>query len=62
MRAACQPAPPGALVTADNSPELTTQVRELGHVLLRKPVKPAALRAVIAQLGRKGQGGEQGMP
>ncbi len=62
LRAACQPAPPGALVTADNSPELTTQVRELGHVLLRKPVKPAALRAVIAQLGRKGQGGEQGMP
>jgi Na+/proline symporter/signal transduction histidine kinase/ActR/RegA family two-component response regulator len=53
LRAACQPPPPSALVTADNSTELTAQARELGYALLRKPAKPAALRALIAQLGRK---------
>jgi len=53
LRAACDPAPPGALITADNSAELSAQVRQLGYVLLRKPVKPAALRALIAHLGRR---------
>ena len=49
---ALQPPPPGALITADNSPELKARARGQGYALLRKPVKPAALRAVIAQLGR----------
>lgn len=53
LRAACDPPPPSALITADNSAELTAQARELGYALLRKPAKPAALRAMIAQLGRK---------
>ena len=53
LRAACQPPPPSALVTADNSAELTAQARELGYALLRKPAKPAALRAMISQLGRR---------
>ena len=44
--------PPGALITADASPELKLRARSLGYALLRKPVKPAALRALIAQLGR----------
>lgn len=44
--------PPGALVTADHTVELRSVARRLGYAVLRKPVKPAALRAVIAQLGR----------
>ena len=48
----CTPVPPAALITADTSPELPLRARALGHALLRKPVKPAALRALIAQLGR----------
>jgi len=35
-----------------------TLARERGYALLRKPVKPAALRALIAQLGRSSQGAQ----
>ncbi|MEO6699213.1 MAG: PAS-domain containing protein [Paraperlucidibaca sp.] len=38
----------GALVTADHSDETAQAVRAAGLVLLRKPVKPAALRAFLA--------------
>ena len=54
LRAACASPPPGALITADASPELKSRARDLGYALLLKPVKPAALRALIAQLGRVG--------
>ena len=54
LRRACSPPSPGALITADASPELKAQARDRGYALLRKPVKPAALRALIAQLGRAG--------
>src|SRR5581483_9683507 len=52
----CAAAPPipGALITADANPDLKSHARERGYALLRKPVKPAALRALIAQLGRAG--------
>lgn len=39
---------PGALVTADQSESLANGVRAAGFVLLRKPVKPAALRAFLS--------------
>lgn len=42
---------PAALITADHSEELAQQVREAGFTLLRKPVKPAALRAFLAAQG-----------
>lgn len=45
--------PPCALITADNSAELKQQARMLGFPILRKPVKPAALRALLAALARK---------
>lgn len=51
LRGECTPPPPGALITADASSELKSHARERGYALLRKPVKPAALRALIAQLG-----------
>ena len=38
---------PGALVTADHSDMLAERVRAAGFTLLRKPVKPAALRAFL---------------
>jgi CheY-like chemotaxis protein len=40
----------GVIVTADRSPEVQEEVREAGYRLLRKPVKPAALRTAIAQV------------
>ncbi len=52
-------APPGALVTADHSATLAERARTLGFPLLRKPVKPAALRALLGALAaqRNGNGG-----
>ncbi len=52
LRALTDTPPPGALITADSSPELKARARTLGYAVLLKPVKPAALRALIAQLGR----------
>jgi len=44
------PTMPGALVTADHSPALAERARAGGFPLLRKPVKPAALRALLGAL------------
>ena len=41
---------PAVVITADNSPDVQRDVRGAGHALLRKPVKAAALRALITQL------------
>ncbi len=43
-------APVGALVTADHSAALAERARGLGFTVLRKPVKPAALRALLGAL------------
>jgi signal transduction histidine kinase/CheY-like chemotaxis protein len=43
---------PGALITADTSPDLKLQARARGYPMLQKPVRPAALRALIAHLTR----------
>lgn len=42
----------GALITADSSVELAERAKALGFPVLRKPVRPAALRAFIAQFGK----------
>ena len=47
LRNAAGHAIPAAIVTADHSDEVAEQVSEAGHTLLRKPVKPAALRALV---------------
>ncbi|XID74806.1 PAS-domain containing protein [Alkanindiges sp. WGS2144] len=39
---------PAALITADSDPQLPLRVKEMGIVLLKKPLKPAALRAFLA--------------
>ncbi len=41
---------PGVIITANHSTEVQKQVRTQGLALLRKPVKAAALRAVLAQV------------
>jgi len=38
---------PAIVITADRSPELEENVREQSYGLLRKPIKPAALRALM---------------
>ena len=40
---------PAVLITADRTPEVREAAREKSIVLLNKPLKPAALRATIAQ-------------
>ncbi|MBL8298272.1 MAG: hybrid sensor histidine kinase/response regulator [Rhodanobacteraceae bacterium] len=47
------PSPPAALLTADRSPELKQRARLRGYALLHKPVKPAALRALLSAMGRR---------
>ncbi len=41
---------PVVVLTADHSDTVTSEVREAGHPLLHKPVKPAALRALLNRL------------
>jgi CheY-like chemotaxis protein len=41
---------PAILITADRSPAVEAEVRGKGLYLLRKPVKPAALRALMSRL------------
>ena len=41
---------PVVVLTADHSDTVTDEVREAGHPLLHKPVKPAALRALLNRL------------
>jgi Na+/proline symporter/signal transduction histidine kinase/PAS domain-containing protein len=38
---------PAVILTADHSEEVTQTVLQSGHAILRKPVRPAALRALI---------------
>ncbi len=40
---------PAVIITADHSPEVTIEVRSQDVQILRKPLKPAQLRALMAQ-------------
>jgi CheY-like chemotaxis protein len=40
---------PAALITADRSPEVREAAHAAGIAVLNKPLKPAALRAVMSQ-------------
>jgi signal transduction histidine kinase/ActR/RegA family two-component response regulator len=53
LRAAVGELPPVAMITADGSSELKQRARALGYPLLHKPVRPAALRALLTALVRK---------
>ena len=43
----------GIIVTADASPERIADAHARGYPLLRKPVRPAKLRALVEQLLRE---------
>jgi len=45
--------PPAAMITADGSSALKQRARLLGYPLLHKPVRPAALRALLTALLRQ---------
>jgi CheY-like chemotaxis protein len=49
--------PPAALVTAESGDALQRSCREAGYPLLNKPVRPAALRALIAALSKRRERG-----
>jgi CheY-like chemotaxis protein len=52
LQASLTPPPPAALLTADRSPELKQRARLRHYALLHKPVKPAALRALLSAMGK----------
>ncbi len=45
--------PPVVIITADSSAEVKLRIRECGYPMLRKPVRPAALRAVLTSALRQ---------
>ncbi|MFC5581490.1 PAS domain-containing hybrid sensor histidine kinase/response regulator [Rhodanobacter terrae] len=53
LRAVLGGLPPVAMITADGSSELKQQARALGYPVLHKPVRPAALRALLTALLRR---------
>ena len=52
LQTSLTPPPPAALLTADRSPELKQRARLRHYALLHKPVKPAALRALLSAMCR----------
>lgn len=44
---------PGILISADPRPEVAEEAKSLGFYFLSKPVRPAALRALIRRLVKK---------
>jgi signal transduction histidine kinase/CheY-like chemotaxis protein len=50
ISAACQCGIPAIVISADGASDLREAVGAAGHAFLQKPVKPAALRALISQM------------
>jgi CheY-like chemotaxis protein len=50
IREACGKDLPAMIITADHSPALVELARRHGHHLLKKPLKPAKLRALMSHL------------
>ena len=50
IEAACNADIPGIIVTADGSQDVRRTSLTGGHAFLQKPIKPAALRALISSL------------
>ena len=41
---------PAIIVTADHTQTVSEEIRNSGHALLQKPIKPAALRALMSRI------------
>ena len=50
IREACGKDLPAMIITADHSPAVAELARRHGHHLLKKPLKPAKLRALMSHL------------
>ncbi|HCL75167.1 MAG TPA: hybrid sensor histidine kinase/response regulator, partial [Pseudomonas sp.] len=48
---------PALMITANYSNELKQQVRELGHMLMHKPVRPMKLKTAMCHMLEHGQAG-----
>jgi len=55
LRAASKFAIPAIIITADHSTGVQREIRNCGHTHLKKPIKPAALRAALAQVLMRGR-------
>jgi DNA-binding response OmpR family regulator len=53
LRAARDPASSAALISADHGAELALLARTAGYPLLHKPLRPAALRALLSAFRRQ---------
>ena len=53
LRSSLRAHAPAIVITADSSAEVQRDARRAGCALLRKPVKAAALRALMYQLSRQ---------
>ncbi len=53
LRDRIAPRPACVLITADHSEELRTRMQDLGLPMLRKPVKPGALRALLGAFAQR---------
>ena len=47
---------PALMITANYSNELKQQMRELGHTLMHKPVRPMKLKTAMSHLLERGTG------
>ncbi len=55
---------PALMITANYSNELKQQIREQGHTLMHKPVRPMKLKTAMSHLlgkGRRGQAPDGGL-
>jgi len=50
LRAMTRPDTPAIILTADHGSEVAERVQAAGHAMLRKPLKPAALRALVTRV------------
>jgi CheY-like chemotaxis protein len=50
IAAVCRADIPAIIITADGASEVRQAVEAAGHAFLQKPLKPAALRALISQM------------
>jgi DNA-binding response OmpR family regulator len=50
LRAHAETNIPAIIVTADHTQDVRDKIRDSGHPVLHKPIKPAALRALMSRI------------
>lgn len=57
VQQACEAHIPAVVITANHSPDLLAEIRDVGYHLLNKPVRPARLRSLLAHMLSQQKGG-----